>query len=619
MESQFNVTVTFDNVDGVLAKMHVTGENPSANRDVLRYTLNTLTYYDKSKKFTWAAKHGYDDCLVKFFDGRARTLPIGLIPRLSHYLKDAYKDQVSVKITRSIREMFTPPFGPISSEVVRSFERTLNMYDQGKYLEKVAENLEVQKSDFRLKMFDHQERIVLEALNRRRVSILACTSSGKSMSMMVIARYLMEREHKKILIIVPNAALVKQLYRNFEMDYGWEEAKDYCTQIYSGSSDKLSKKKIAELKKLSIGEEMTLKQITISTWQSLRLKDDSFFKVFSAVLVDEAHSAKGEELRNILAKCIYANNFKVGFSGTLPDAELANENVSNHIDAGYIEGGLGPKLDVIHLKDLIRMGILTPLEIKAIFIPYPMKLRPAICSDKTKYEDERAIVTENSSRKDVIGMLFDGGRINLEQNTVILFNFKDHLHEFYELMKEKHPEYKYLVVEGDVAIDDRDDISLEMEKSTGHILIATYGCMKQGVNIKLLHNLVLAEPMKSAYTIVQSLGRIVRKHPDKKLATTYDIVDDATYYTNPRNGGPGTRQYNYMMRHYYERVKYYAAEDLPIEEIHLDGIYEAAVTPDDIKKRRERAAEQAAKQAAKHPQRFTMSNGGFGNRTMFTR
>jgi superfamily II DNA or RNA helicase len=143
--------------------------------------------------------------------------------------------------------------------------------------------------------------------------------------------------------------------------------------------------------------------------------------------------------------------------------------------------------------------------------------------------------------------------------------------------------------------------------------------MKQGVNIKLLHNLVLAEPMKSAYTIVQSLGRIVRKHPDKKLATTYDIVDDATYYTNPRNGGPGTRQYNYMMRHYYERVKYYAAEDLPIEEIHLDGIYEAAVTPDDIKKRRERAAEQAAKQAAKHPQRFAMSNGGFGNRTMFTR
>lgn len=616
MDSQFSVTVTFDNFDGVLAKMHVTGDNQNANREVLRYTLNTLTYYDKSRKYTWAAKHGYDDCLVKFFDGRNRTLPIGLIPRLSHYLKDAFKGQVAVKITRAIREMFTPPFGPITVDAVRSFESTLHMYDRGKYLEKSAEDPSVRKEDFALKMFEHQEKIVTESLNRRRVSILACTSSGKSMSMMVIARYLMERENRKILVIVPNAALVKQLYRNFETDYGWEEAKDYCTQIYSGSADKLSKKKIEELKRLSIGEEATLKQITISTWQSLRLKDDSFFKVFTAVLVDEAHSAKGEELRSILSKCTNANNFKVGFSGTLPDAELANENVSNHIDAGLIEGGLGPKLDVVRLKELIAKGILTPLEIKAIFIPYPMSLRPAICADKTRYEDERAIVTENSSRKDVIDMLFTGGRITPEQNTVILFNYKEHLHEFCDMMKEKHPEYTYHVVEGDVEIDDRDDISISMEKGPGNILIATYGCMKQGVNIKLLHNLVLAEPMKSAYTIVQSLGRIVRKHPDKKLATTYDLVDDAAYFTNPRGGGPGTRRYNYMMKHYYERVKYYANEDLPIEEIHLDGLYEAKVTPDDIKKRRDKAAECASKKQAKGQQR---PYPGYGNRTLFTR
>ena len=616
MEQQFGVTVTFDNYDGVLAKMHVTGENPNANREVLRYTLTTLTYYDKSRKYTWAAKHGYDDCLVKFFDGRNRTLPIGLIPRLSHYLRDAFQGQVSVKITRAIREMFTPPFGPVPIETVREFEKTLNMYDRGKFLEKSAENPALQKGDFSLKMFEHQEKIVLEALNRRRVSILACTSSGKSMSMMVIARYLMERENKKVLVIVPNAALVKQLFRNFRDDYGWEEAGDYCTQIYGGSADKVSKKKLEELKRLSIGEEATLKQITISTWQSLRLKDDSYFKVFTAVLVDEAHSAKGEELRNILAKCVNANNFKVGFSGTLPDAELANDNVSNHIDAGYIEGGLGPKLDVVRLKELIAKGILTPLEVKAIFVPYPMPLRPAICADKTRYEDERAIVCENSSRKDVVDMLFTGGRITGEQNTVILFNYKEHLHEFCAFMKEKHPGYTYHVVEGDVGIDDRDDISLAMEKCTGNVLIATYGCMKQGVNIKLLHNLILAEPMKSAYTIVQSLGRIVRRHPDKKLATTYDIVDDAAYYTNPRNGGPGTRKYNYMMKHYYERVKYYANEELPIEEIHLDGLYEAQVTPDDIKKRREKAAATAAKQQAKGQGRTSRAT---WQRTMFTR
>ena len=184
---------------------------------------------------------------------------------------------MKVRITRAIREMFTPPFGPIPVETVRAYAETLHMYDREKYLEKKSEGLDVKPEDFSLKLFEHQEKIVLDALNRRRLSILACTSSGKSMSMMVIARYLMDRENKKILVIVPNATLVEQLYRNFEMDYGWENAREFCTLIHGKSADKLPKKKIEELKRLSIGEEATLKQITISTWQSLRLKDDSFW------------------------------------------------------------------------------------------------------------------------------------------------------------------------------------------------------------------------------------------------------------------------------------------------------------------------------------------------------
>jgi superfamily II DNA or RNA helicase len=237
------------------------------------------------------------------------------------------------------------------------------------------------------------------------------------------------------------------------MDYGWEDAASYCTLIHGKSADKLSKKKIEELKRLSLGEEATLKQVTISTWQSLRLKDDSFFKVFTAVLVDEAHSAKGEELRTILAKCVNANNFKVGFSGTLPDADLCSDDVANHIDAGKIEGGLGPKHDIVHLKELIAKGILPPLEVKAIFIPYPVRLRPAICADKFKYDDERAIVTENSSRKDVIDMLFTGGRITTAQNTVILYNYKEHMYGFLEFMKENKKDI-VMQLEGGAVLDE---------------------------------------------------------------------------------------------------------------------------------------------------------------------
>ena len=622
IDEQLKCTVVFDDVDGVLSKMYVTGENPEAVRGILRSVASVLTYYDKSKKFTWAVKHGYDDCTVRFFDGRAHTMPIGLIPRVTRYIRKTYGERVTVKITQAIREMYTPPHGKIPPERIAAFAEGLHMYNKGEYLDALEEGKDVKKENFALTLRPHQLKIAEEALNRRRVSILACTSAGKSMSIMVIARYLMERENRKVLIIVPNAALVEQIYENFWKDYGWEEAESFCTLIHGKSKDKLPKKKIEELKRLSIGEELTLKKLTISTWQSLRLKSDSFFTVFDAVLVDEAHSAKGEELRDILAKCKNANNFKVGFSGTIPDAELGEntDGDSNHIDAGLIEGGLGPKVDVVRLHELIAQGILTPLEVKSIFIPYPMQLRPAICASATKYEVERGIVTENSSRKDVISMLF-GSRITTDQNTVILFNFKEHLHEFTDFMKENFPQFTYHIVEGDIDAVERNEISHKVEKSTANVIVATYGCMKQGVNIKLLHNLVMAEPTKSSYSVIQSMGRIVRKHPAKKVATVYDLVDDATYYTNPRNGGPGNIKYNYMVRHYYERVKYYAAEFLPIEEVHLDGVYEAKVTPDDIKSRRDKAAKSAEESQAKKKssKKKAEKPDQYGGRTLFTR
>jgi hypothetical protein len=74
------------------------------------------------------------------------------------------------------------------------------------------------------------------------------------------------------------------------------------------------------------------------------------------------------------------------------------------------------------------------------------------------------------------------------------------------------------------------------------------------------------------------------------------------------------------MRHYYQRVRYYAAEDLPIEEVHLDGVYEAVLTPDDIKKRRDRAAEKAAAAVKRQQDKVpAWRRDAYGGRTFFSR
>ena len=119
---------------------------------------------------------------------------------------------------------------------------------------------------------------------------------------------------------------------------------------------------------------------------------------------------------------------------------------------------------------------------------------------------------------------------------------------------------------------------------------------------------------------MQSIGRIVRKNSAKTSATVYDLVDDASYYTRPYGGGPGKLQLNYMMKHFYIRTGYYDKEKIPFEEEHLDGIYEAQVTPDDIKQRRDAAIKKAQENMAKRrPQQHFSAIQQFGPRTMFTR
>lgn len=601
---QYDAVVEFTVGDASHTAVVVHPVNPNFNPIIVhRFMSSAFTYFSKAKKYSWEVKNHIRGATPYeyFYDEKRRWIPTGMIPRARDYLRMQYGDRVGITISKEIRNMYSPPFGQITREDIEEYTKTLNIHDR--------------ETGKPLVPYEHQYRLVEIALNRRRGLLFACTSAGKSVSMMIIARYLMEKEHKKILIIVPSKGLVEQLYDNFYTDYGWDEAREYCTLLHGESSDKISKKKLEELQRQSIGEEKLLKTITISTWQTLQHKHPGFFKVFDAVLVDEAHGMRGVVLRKILEKCSNANNFKVGVSGTLPLVKPSKENRGQNgeiglnlaptevtdstefIDACNIESQLGPIYDVVHLRDLIANGTLTPVNIHMIYIPYPYNTRYGICY--AKYQMERAIVLGNSSRKDVISQLIDSGQhLTVEQNSVILYDGLERLHDLHDYMKERYPQYKYHVIEGEVSASEREEIRHDLEGGVGNILIATYGCMKQGVNIKLLHNLVFAEPAKSMYKVMQSIGRVVRKHPSKTVANVYDLVDDANCWKR-KDDGTMEQMFNYMMIHSRFRMTYYDAENIPIEEQHMDGIYEAKLTPEDIRKHRKEAAERAAERLEK--------------------
>lgn len=568
------IEVNFKYNDPCNAKVEFSAPTRDQYMAVVNFVHANMSFYDQAKAYeAKKMKMPHVDCWVRFFDKDTGLLPIGLIARVAKSLKKRFPG-CKVKLDDDLNDMFIPPKGEITRADIVGYVSTLHIHNT--------------RDDEDITPYEHQYKLAETALNRRRCSLLACTSAGKSLSMMIIARYLVDRENRKVLIIVPSTNLVEQLYSDFHDDYGWEDARRYCTLIHGSSSDKLSKKDKERLAALNLNENHMLKDITISTWQSLQKKDPDFFKCFSAVIVDEAHGTKGTCLRKILGYCVNANDFKIGVSGTLPDEGL---------DAGFIESAIGQKIEIVRLKKLVADGILTPVAVNAIFIPYPNQLRTKICEQNI--ESEYSIVTNNSSRKDVVDMLINAGKITTEENTVILFKSIANLEIMLEFLKEKHPEFNYHVIKGDVDTEERESIRKSIEYSVGNIIIATYGCMKQGVNIKLLHTLVMADPAKSQYMVVQSIGRIVRPHKNKKLAKVFDFVDDASYMTRPMGGHEPHLRTNGMMKHYFERQKYYEADAIPINEIHLDGMYTAPITTDELAKKREKAA--AAGVKAKKP------------------
>lgn len=552
------------------------GQQTEINR-VYSFLNSAIKYEDKQATYTEKYKNGYKKEYVNFYDKDERTVPIGLIARVCTLLKGRFPG-IQIGLSPRIDSMFRPKV-VLSKEDIIKYAETLNIHDR--------------KEGFKLTLRDHQVELIYQAMLHRRGSFKACTASGKSLAVYVMARYMTEVEHKKIAVVVPNSGLVVQLMQNFHDDYSWDEAQDNCTLIYGDSKDKLTaaqKRKLAELK---LGEEVMLKPIVITTWQSLQKKEPSFFKRFDAVIVDECQGCRGPVLRQILDYCTSAENFKIGVSGTIPDDGL---------DAGYIESSLGKKYEIVSLWQLAEKGIITPARVVALFVPYPLDCRTTICY--SKFDEEYSIVTGNRSRFDILDMLINNKKITTEQNTVILFRNIDPLERVAAYLQEKHPEFKYSIIKGEVKANERDRIRLAMDASYGNILLGTYGCLQAGMNVKKLNNLVFGDPGKSMYMIMQSIGRIVRKCEGKEIATCYDIVDDASYMVHGRTLGDHINE-NCMVRHFRERMKYYDADKIPVTTVDLTGIVEADVKLDDIKQKRKEKAEKRAKELEKRKKKAT--------------
>jgi superfamily II DNA or RNA helicase len=452
-------------------------------------------------------KHQWDG-KTHLFNSRTRYLYAGLVRYLITF---ATTQKYSITFEAGIGMM-----NPVSLVETTDFIDSLKICHQGSVLAPR----------------DYQVVGVAKSLRYKRMLLVSPTASGKSYIMYAIVRWLLDKGLcKKGLIVVPNVHLVKQLKTDFE-DYsnGTWDVSENVHHVHQGIIKTIDK------------------PITISTWQSLFDEDPKFFTDFDFVIGDEAHHYKAVSLKTLMVKLVNAE-YRISMTGT-----LNNWKVHRLI----IEGLFGPYSKLTTTRKMIDKKQSSDLQIKCLILRHEPHLCDIFAKTKKKevYRKEIDYLIGCDTRNRFITNL----ALSLNGNTLLLFQYVEKHGEILYGMLKDCVGRKVFYIHGAVEADDREVVREIVEKETNAIIVASYGTMSEGVNIRNLNNLIFASPSKSKIRVLQSIGRGLRLGDNKTHTTLYDISDDLRVDT----------YINHTLKHFLERVKIYKSEDFKISNYNIE-------------------------------------------------
>ena len=419
--------------------------------------------------------------------------------------------------------LFSPATGKIYAGLLPYVQRFLQ--DQG-YVVRVEETFRPKEVDKKLtrkfvnsiskfRARDYQVDAIHNIIERDRGVILSPTGSGKSFVIYALIRYYLLQEIK-ILLVVPTTSLVEQMYKDFS-EYGWFP-EDHCHRLYAGK------------------EKDSTKDVIISTWQSIYKMPKSYFEQFGTVFVDEAHLAKAKSLTGIMTK-LHACKYRIGLTGTLDGKEVHRL---------VLEGLFGVCDQVTTTSELVKKKVLSNLEIKCLVLEHIKSNRI-----KRTYQEEMDYLVSSEGRNLFLINLIS----TLEGNSLVLAQYiEKHLIPLHALATTVDKEC-YLVYGGTATVEREEIRELVENSKKDSVIFASYGTFSTGINIKRLHNIVLASPYKSQIRVLQSIGRGLRVSKDKEMLKIFDISDNLVY----------NNKENYTLLHLKERVRLYNEQDFHYE------------------------------------------------------
>jgi len=363
---------------------------------------------------------------------------------------------------------------------------------------------------------DYQEESVMSAIRNKSGVIVLPTSAGKTLVIALLVKSIQAQHDCKTLILVPDIQLVAQTYSDF-IEYGISE--DEITK-WTGSIEPNKDAKIV----------ISNAQILLSEKQDLSLLKD-----IKLLVIDEVHKLKYGNKINKVVEQIPAL-FRYGLTGTLPD---------NKIDQWNIFGKIGKVIYFKQSIDLREQKYISQVHVAALKLTYkntPQFTISSMVNPTAGYEEEITWLQTNQFRNSIITKLVN----KADKNTLIMVDRIAHGEELLRVLQANTNKEVHFV-HGAVEIEEREMIRKLMEEQDNVACIAISKIFSTGINIKNLHNIIFAAIGKARIKIIQSIGRSLRKHSSKKLATIFDIWDNLRYGN----------------KHMVERLALYDREEIP--------------------------------------------------------
>lgn len=386
--------------------------------------------------------------------------------------------------------------------------------------------------DYKKKPRYYQVDAAYAGLKYRRCMLQLATGAGKTLiAFMMIAWLMTHTDKKKFMMVVPAIDLVLQPTKEF-MDYNNGKLDIRIQQIFSGCKATPDA------------------NIYIGTYQSLREECASFFEKFDMVITDEVHLATNASQIKIMNHCKFP--YRIGMSGTIPTTKYA--------DGLTLISNFGPIMYNVTSKQLQSEGYLSNCKIHQVRLNYTSdKQKDAFKNakktlvkegrGKDMYQLENKFVNESEKRFYIVSKLIAG----TTQNTLVLFKDRDYGKKLFKWLKENTTKMIYYI-DGDIDKKAREDIRKRMEIRDDVILVASFGTTSTGVSINKIFNIFFVSSYKSISTVLQSIGRGLRKSIEinKDFVNIYDISDDL--YSGC-----------YEMAQARARIKIYDSQEFPYE------------------------------------------------------